>query len=405
MTTLRHSSIVGLAIVAIACAPIGCGNSAAGGSAADSIAAKPAAAPVPVTVGDAQRRDFQVAVSAIGWVEPFATVVVKPQVAGQLQKIAFREGDEVKAGAVLMKIDARPFEAALRLAESSLARDQAMATDARREATRMHDLAAKGQASDRERDQTEADAAAKEAQVRARAAEVEQARLNLEYCTIRSPMDARAGAYLVNRGNVVKENETELVVLNQLSPIHVAFSVPERYLAAVRAGQVGSKLAVVARPTDSDEPPLAGELQFIDNQVDRNTGTVKMKATFANLDKRLWPGRFVKVELSLTTMSDVVVVPSSAVQPGQKGSIIFVVDESGAAQVRSIEPGLSQGGLTVVARGLSGGERVVTDGQLRLTPGAKVSFKNAVAPPTAADAAEPASQPASQSAAMLPARD
>src|SRR5262245_3994324 len=208
-------------------------------------AAKPAPA-VPVKTALAVRGDFPITISAIGWVEAYATVTIKPQVAGQLQEIHFREGDELAENQVLFTIDPRPFEAALQLAQATLERDKALADDADLEATRMYDLFKSNQATERERDASRFAANSKQAQVRADEADLQRARLNLEYCTIRAPFAARAGSYLVHRGHVLKENETEMVVVNQLAPIYVTFSVPEQYLAQVRESRAKGQVAVIA---------------------------------------------------------------------------------------------------------------------------------------------------------------
>ncbi|MBI5866648.1 MAG: efflux RND transporter periplasmic adaptor subunit, partial [Planctomycetes bacterium] len=279
-------------------------------------------------------------------------------------------------------------------------RDRAMATDAEAEADRLAGLFERGQANDRERDQSRATADAQHAQVAAREAEVELARLDLEHCRIKSPIDGRAGSYKVNVGNVVKLNDTELLTMNQIAPIYVTFSVPERYLEEIRRMQASEKLPVEAHPGDSDESPQPGWLVFLDNQIDRSTGMVRLKALFDNADRRLWPGRFVRINLSLTAIANALVVPDTAVQPGATGPIVFVVDESGKCSVREVVTGPTQGGRTVIAEGLVGGEIVVTDGQLRLTPGALVSIQNS---PTSAPAAASAPGLAVENDAARPA--
>lgn len=328
--------------------------------------------PVPIAVGRVQRSNVDVTVSGIGWVEPYSTVTIKAQVAGELVSVQFKEGDDVKRDQILFTIDARPFEAALHLAEANLKRDQALAQDARREANRIAGLFANGQSSPRERDVTEADAQAKEAQVRADEAERESARLQVEYCTIRSPIDGRAGTILAHAGNIAKERDTPLVTLNQIAPVYVAFSVAERYLAGIRAAQVALPVSVNIGGDESS--PITGTLAFIDNEVDRNTGMIGLKAVFENADRRLWPGQFVDARLILQRLSNVVTAPASAIQAGQQRTFVFVVDADRIVADRTVETGMSTGGRTVITSGLQGDEVVVTDGQLRLTPGARVTF-------------------------------
>lgn len=338
-------------------------------------ASQPAAKPppaVPVKAALAERTDFPVAISAIGWVEAFATVTIKPQVAGQLQEIHFREGDELSAGQVLFTIDPRPFEAALQLAQATLERDKALAEDAEREARRMQDLFNDNRGTERERDASRFSADSRQAQVRADDAEVRRAQLNLEYCTIRAPFEARAGSYLVHRGHVLEQNETEMVVINQLAPIYVTFSVPEQYLTQVRDSRAGGDVPVFAEAEDGSDARETGKLAFVDNEVDRSTGMIKLKASFENKSRRLWPGRFVRVSLATRTLPDTVVVPAPAVQPGQSGMFVYVVGPDQTVAMANVEVGPTIEGRTAILRGLNGDEQVVTDGHLRLTPGAAV---------------------------------
>jgi multidrug efflux system membrane fusion protein len=248
-----------------------------------------------------------------------------------------------------------------------------VARDAEREAQRVAGLFASGSAADRERDQAQADADAKAAQVKADEAAVESAELELGYCTIRSPVDGRVGARLADAGNVLKENETPLVLINQVHPIYVSFSVAERHLATIRQYMAAGPLAVEARVPRSDAPPEQGKLTFVDNEVDRTTGMIRLKGTFANGDNRLWPGQYVDVTLILATRPNAVVVPTQAVQAGPAGQFVFVVDEQKKVEMRPVSVGDALDGWSVVLSGLKAGEEVVTDGQLRLTPGAVVA--------------------------------
>lgn len=332
-------------------------------------------AAMPVAVATAMREDVPIQVQAIGWAEAYATVTIRPQVEGQLTEIHFTEGQQVKIGDLLFTIDPRPFVAALRLAEANLLKNQALAQDAEREADRLADLFAKHMAADRERDAARANADAVRAQVQADQAAVENAKLYLEYCTIHSPIEGRAGARLVDVGNIVEANKTALVTVNQISPIFVTFAVAERHLSLIKQRMQAASLTVEARFADEPGDPIVGDLTFVDNQVDTLTGMVRLKATFSNKDRQLWPGRFVNVALTISKQQDAVVVPTSAVQTGQHGAFVFVVRADSAVEMRPVTVGANVQERTVLSEGIQAGEVVVTDGQLRLTPGAKVRSK------------------------------
>jgi multidrug efflux system membrane fusion protein len=372
---MARGAVFAAAILAGLGLAAGC-DSMPSGSPASQPAAKPPP-PVPAKTARAMREDFAITVSAIGWVEPYASLTIKPQVAGQLKEIHFREGDELTPGQVLFTIDPRPFEAALHLAEAMLARDQALADDAQLEARRAQSLFDNNQGTDRERDATRFAADSRLAQVRADEADIERAKLNLEYCTIRAPFAARAGSYLVYRGYVLKENEAEMVVINQLSPIYVTFSLPEQYLAQVQESLKNGGVSVLAEFDDVGAARESGTLAFLNNEVDKSTGMIKLKATFENQNRRLWPGRFVRVSLATRTLPDTVVVPAPAVQPGQGGMFVYVVRPDQTVAMSMVEVGPTIDGRTAILRGLAGDEEVVTDGHLRLTPGAAIEVKNA----------------------------
>lgn len=331
---------------------------------------------VPVSVATAAQEDVPVQLHAIARVEAYQTVTVKPQVAGQLVSIHFTEGQDVKAGDLLYSIDPRPFQAALDQAEANLAKNTALANDAEVEAEWAADMVKQNAAAKREYERAKATAESLHAAVRADVAEVDKARLNLEYCAIRSPLDGRTGSRLADVGNVVKENETALVVINQLSPIYVTFAVPEQYLADINQYQTTGQLFVTAVVDPNATITERGELTFIDNAVDRTTGMITLKGTFPNDDRRLWPGLFVNAFLTLTTLSDAVVVPSQAVQTGQAGPYVFVVKADSTVESRPVATGPAVGERVVVTSGVQVGDTVVTDGQLRLTPGARVVVKD-----------------------------
>jgi multidrug efflux system membrane fusion protein len=329
-----------------------------------------------VQVVPAAREDAPVELRAIGTAEAYSTVSVKSRVEGQLAQVFFSEGQQVRRGDRLFQVDARPFEATLRQAEANLLRDRAQAENARVEAQRLSKLLGSGIVAREEYDRARTQAAALEAIVAANEAAVESARIELGYTSIESPIDGRIGRLLVHEGNVVKANETELAVVNQLRPIHVSFSVPQRDLPAVRhyAEQNGplSVSAIVPR----DHEAVAGQLVFIDNAVDAGTGTVLLKGRFDNTHEELWPGQFVDVALRLTTIEGAVVIPAHAVQTGQQGPYVFVVRDDGTVESRPVVTGQSFDQRVVIQQGLSPGEQVVTEGQLRLAPGVRVAIRN-----------------------------
>jgi multidrug efflux system membrane fusion protein len=335
----------------------------------------------------AARRTVPVQLRAIANVESIETVTIKPQAGGEITAVHFREGADVKAGDLLFTIDPRPYEAALHQAEASLARDEANARNARLEAQRGESLFAQGVVSQEQHDALRNSADALDAAVRADRATVETARLNLAYCTIRSPIDGRTGSLLVQRGNVVKAIDGgPLVVINRTDPIYVSFSVPDRRLAEIKAALAAHKMTVEARIAGEEAKPLPGDLTFLDNAVDRATGTVRLKGTFANRQRRLWPGQFVNVVLTIATRPDAIVVPSQAIQTGQSGTFVFVVKADLTAEARLVAVGQELDGQVMVEKGLKEGENVVIDGQIRLVPGARVELKAPVAAPTPREA-------------------
>lgn len=331
---------------------------------------------VPVTVATAVKQDVPVQVPAIGTVEAYATVTVKSLVPGQITKVAFREGQDVKRGDLLFEIDPVPYRAALNAAEATLAKDAALRENAEKEAKRYAVLIEKDLVPRQQYDQATANLAALEATVKADAALVEQSRVKLGYCFIRSPIDGRTGSLGVNQGNVVKDNDTTLVVINQVTPIYVAFSVPEQRLAEIRKYEASGTLETLAVLPGEENRPVRGTLDFIGNQVDKTTGTIPLKGKFANVDRRLWPGQFVNVSLRLTVLRGAVVVPSQAVQTGQAGQYLFVVKPDRSVEMRSVETGQTHEGSTVIEKGVSPGEQVVTDGQLGLVPGSRITEKH-----------------------------
>jgi multidrug efflux system membrane fusion protein len=331
---------------------------------------------VPVVAATAEQKNVPLQVKAIGNVEAYNTVTIKSQVNGEISEVYFREGQDVKKGKMLFRIDPRPFESALRQAESALARDRAQARNAEEESKRYATLAGKGFVSVQEYDRARTNADALDAVVKADEAAVENARLQLEYTAIMSPIDGQTGAITIQKGNVVKANDLPLVTINQITPVYVTFSAPEQDLANIKRFQASGDLHVEARVSDNGSRAVAGKLTFIDNKVNTQTGTILLKATFSNQDHALWPGQFVDVLLTLTTERNRTVVPTPAVQTGQEGQFVYVVNDDKTVEMRPVTVARTVDHWAVIEKGVQPGEMVVTDGQLRLVPGAKVEIKN-----------------------------
>jgi multidrug efflux system membrane fusion protein len=332
---------------------------------------------VPVLVSKAFRKTVAERLHAIGRVEAYSTVEVKSQIGGQVMKVHFKEGQEVRKGDLLFTIDPRPFEAALNSAIADLNRDKAQKIQLENDFNRYETLLKEGVGSHQQYDEAKSKYGAIAATVAADEANVQTARLNLEYTRILSPIDGRTGNLILHQGNVVKANaDTDMVVINQIKPVYVTFSLPEQSLATVRANMASHPLRVDVI-TPGDKADVQGNLSFVDNAVDANTGTIQLKGLFENQDQKLWPGQFVDTYLTLSERPDAVLVPSQAVQTGQEGSYVFVIDPKMKAAIRKVAVGDTIEGNTVIESGLSGGETIVTDGQLRVIPGATVKIKNA----------------------------
>ena len=332
--------------------------------------------PVPVTVAAVVQKAVPVQIRAIGNVEAYTTVGVKSQIGGVLMRVHFREGQDVSKGALLFTIDPRPYEAALKQAEANLAKDNAQLENAREEVRRYAELVKRGYVAQEQFDQIRTNSAALDATANADKAAVENAQLQLKYCYIYSPITGRTGSLISYEGNLIKATaDTSMVVINQIQPIYVTFSIPEQYLAEIKRYMSIEKVKVEAVIGKDDSHPVEGVLTFVDNAVDTTTGTIKLKATFANQEKRLWPGLFVNVAVTLTTQPNAVVAPTQAVQTGQSGQYVFVIKDDLTTESRPVVVGRALDGEIVVEKGLQPGERVVTDGQLRLVPGSKVDIK------------------------------
>jgi len=331
---------------------------------------------VPVTIVKVVQKTVPIELNSIGTGEAFSTVSVESQVNARLDATHFKPGQFVQKGDLLFTLDARPFEAALAQAQGNLARDKAQLELARVQANRYAKLFEAGVAPKEQLDQNQATAEADAAAVRADEAAVESAKLQLQYCTIRSPIDGVTGALQVYPGNLVKQNDVPvLVVINQITPIYVNFSIPEQYLGVAKKYMAQGALHVEATPY-GDTKPEVGYLTFINNAVDSTTGTIRLKATFANADHRLWPGQFSTLSLRLSEQENATVVPVQAVQAGQTGDFVFVVKPDMTAESRPVKVARTLGDEAVIAEGLAPGEAVVTDGQLRLIPGIKVQPRN-----------------------------
>jgi len=335
-------------------------------------------APAPVVAGKVEQRDIPVQLNAIGNVESFQTVQIRSQVNGQIVGVDFKEGQDVVKGQLLFTLDKRPFQAALDQAIGNLKRDQAQAANAEVQAKRYAELQQQGVVAREQADQVIAQAKSNASVVAADEAAVEAARVQLQYTEIRSPIDGRAGALQINLGNLVKANDTPfLVQLNQITPIYVTFTVPEASLSQVRQ-YVSRDLKVLAFPKGQASNAAEGQLTFIDNGVDPTTGTVKLKGTFQNKDRRLWPGEFVDVDLNLTTDKNAIIVPTKAVQTGQQGDYVYVIKSDGTAEARNVTTAGTYKDLTLIGKGLNAGETVVVEGQLKVIPNGKVAVQSTV---------------------------
>jgi len=335
---------------------------------------------VMVSVAASGKKTLPLEIAATGHVEAQAKVEVRSQVTGTIKTVHFKEGDEVKAGELLFTIDPRPFAANLAKAEADLAKDKAELENARREAGRYALAAQKGSVSLEQADQAATRVATLAATVQADQAGADSARLELEYCSIRAPFAGRLGELHNDQGNLIKANaDSPMVTLNQTNPILAAFTVPGQHLQDIFHYRASGDLKVLATDVQAADKPIIGTLVFIDNTVDPTTGVIRIKARFANTEKRLWPGQLIDVRLHLAERPDCVVVPSQAIQVGQKGPYVYVVKQDQSVEYRLVTPGMLHQGETVVEAGLQAGERVVTDGQMQLIDGAKIEERGQAA--------------------------
>jgi multidrug efflux system membrane fusion protein len=331
---------------------------------------------VPVTVAVAEQRDVPVQLRTIGSVQPYSTVAVRAQISGQLMQVHFREGDEVHRGDLLFTIDPRPFEAELTKARADLARDEAQMRNAESERARYAELVKKDYVTREEYGQKVAAAESSRAVAASDRAAIQNAQLQLAYCNIHAPIDGRTGGLKVHAGNIVSASGSDpLVVINQVQPIYVQFSVPERELAKLRATFGTAAVPVTASPQGNTAAVAQGKLSFVDNAVDATTGTIALKGLFDNANRALWPGQFVNVAVTLSNRTGATVVPTQAVQNGQRGQYVYVVKNDGAVEMRPVSVALAVEQQSIIDHGVAPGETVVTDGQIRLTPKSHVVVK------------------------------
>ncbi|HYG24857.1 MAG TPA: efflux RND transporter periplasmic adaptor subunit [Verrucomicrobiae bacterium] len=333
-------------------------------------------APVPVGTAQAVSGDLPVEISSVGTVEPLFLVTVRPQVTGKIQAVHFTEGQEVKAGDPLVTLDASAWNAALNQAVANLRRAEAQLLNARLEFLRTSNLFKSNIASEQDFQTAEATFLAAQSIVNADAAAVTNAMVSLSYTEIRAPIDGRTGALQVKAGNVIKAPDDAIVTIASLKPAQVVFGVPEHHLNAIRSRAANASLEVRAFAPGETERQSIGELTFINNRVSPGTGTIQLKARFDNEDLTLWPGQFVNTVLTLSNLVNVTSIPSHAVQSGQNGEYVFVVTADGAAEMRPVKPGITHAGKTAILQGVAAGETVISEGHLRVTPGAKVVIKN-----------------------------
>jgi multidrug efflux system membrane fusion protein len=331
--------------------------------------------PAPVRTAAVSRQDVPIILEGVGNVQARSTIAIKARIDGQLMEAAVAEGQPIAKGDLLFKLDARPYEAQLRQAEANVARDKANLEKAIADAARAESLSQKGISPKTRLEEAETSVSALRAAVRASEATVEIARLNLEYATIRAPIKGRVGAILIAPGNMVKANDTQpILMLTEISPINVSFALPEQHVGELRSRLASRDPLVVEATVQGDDGTTEkGELFFINNAIDMSTGTIQVMARFANVQERLIPGQFVRARVRMTTLPNAVVAPSKAIQINQRGHYAWIVKPDNAAELRQVTIGPEVSGMTVVSRGLEDGERVVTDGQLRLFPGSKVN--------------------------------
>jgi multidrug efflux system membrane fusion protein len=367
-TRIKHACIAAIALTGVA---------------ACSTKDPPRQPSVPVSVTTVKRATVPYIVTANGVAEPMQTVAIEAQVNGILERVSFAEGQEVGVGQVLFQIDPRPYQAVLNQARAQLTRDEAIAANTRRDATRYATLVKEGYVTSSQADQAESNAVSAAATVEADRATVQKAALDVANTTIRAPIAGKTGSLLVRQGNLVKANsEPPLVVINQIRPILVRFSVPQSQFTDIqRYYRSGSALLVRAKSSEGSGIPTDGTLAFVDNNVDTTTGTVMLKARFNNAEGAVWPGQYMNIALQLYVDPNALTLPAPAVLTGQQGTYVYTVDTAGKAQQTPVQVARTVDSVAVIASGLREGERVIVDGQSRLLPGSKVVIKGAPGSP------------------------
>jgi membrane fusion protein, multidrug efflux system len=382
----RWAGLAGMALLVVSALSLGCGGQqaaqpaqAAGGGARGGGRGRGAGQTIPVVAEKAALKDMPIEVTTIGTVEAYLSVSVRAQVTGPLLEAHFKEGDFVRKGQLLFNIDARPYESDLARAKAALARDKAVAENNRSQADRYKKLLAEGVVPAQQVDSFMSAADAADATVTSDEAAIRQAELNLDYCTIEAPLDGYTGKIMVEPGNLVRASDAALVVVNQINPIYVSFSVPQQNLQDIKRFMGQNKLRVMAALPNDTGAPEQGTLTFVDNAVDPSTGTIRLRAMFDNQRNRLWPGLFVNTTLRLSARPNTLVVPTQAISTNQDGSYVYVVKPDNTVESRPIVVGAAIEGQSIIQEGLKAGETVVTDGQLRLVPGSRVDITNRVA--------------------------
>jgi len=340
---------------------------------------------VPVVVATAELRAMPVRIDTIGTVQPIASVSIKSRIDGYIDSVLIHDGQYVKTGDVMFKLDGRAAEAQVMQAEAQLARDTAQLANAKRNVGRDAPLVGKDFMSKQQYDTDQTTEQALEASVAADQAMVQNNKVLLTYDTITAPIDGRVGAIAIKAGNSIKANDVPLASINQVQPIYVGFNLPQRELPALRAAMADGKVAVSAKPPGDNGPPATGTVQFFDNAVDVTSGTIAVRATFVNEDQRLWPGQFVNVSVTTRVDPNAIIVPPAAVQTGQNGDYVFVIKADNTAEIRAVTVSRTVDGKSVIDKGLEPGERVVVDGQMRLSNGTRVDIRSPAGTPKAAE--------------------
>ena len=391
VTTKGDFMRLGVAVILLSLGAAACsagGETPAQAAGARAGGARGGGAPaVPVATAKVEQKSMPLALTVIGTAEASSNVAVHAQITGALTSVNFKEGDDVTKGQVLFTLDRRPLEGALAQAQATLARDMAQSAQAKSTAARFQDLQSRGIATKEQADVSRTTAAALDATLESDRAAVENAKVQLQYATITAPLSGRTGALIVHEGNLVRANDaTALVVINQVAPIYVSFGIPEGRLPELKRYMAQGTVRVEAA-APGETKSSSGRITFIDNAVDSTTGQIRIKASFPNADHRLWPGQFANVVVTLSTEPNAIVVPTAAVQNGQQGNYVFVVKPDLTVESRPIDVQRQVAEATVIDKGLMPDEIVVTDGQLRLVPGTKVSIKSG--PPATASKGQP----------------